>query len=149
VLCSSKEVKVFKFAPKVYKCFLHGYDSNSCAYRVFNKYSCCVEITCDTVFDETNDSQVEQYDLDVVDDEEAPYEALQRMTIGEVRSQDPSETPSPNDSTPPAKGLNQNEHEDKDEHQDQVQEESNDQGGDEDDGDKREGPPHPRLHQIV
>jgi hypothetical protein len=28
------------------------------------------------VFDETNGSQVEQYDLDVVDDEEAPYEAL-------------------------------------------------------------------------
>jgi hypothetical protein len=28
------------------------------------------------VFDETNDSQVEQYDLDIVDDEEAPCEAL-------------------------------------------------------------------------
>jgi hypothetical protein len=38
------------------------------------------------VFDETNDSQVKQYDLDVVDDEEAPYSALQRMTIRDVRS---------------------------------------------------------------
>jgi hypothetical protein len=60
-------------------------------YCVFNKDSGCVETTCDTVFDETNGSQVEQYDLDIVDDEEAPYEALQRMAIGDVRPQDPSE----------------------------------------------------------
>jgi hypothetical protein len=40
------------------------------------------------VFDETNGSQVEQFDLDVVDDDEAPYEALQRMAIGDVRPQD-------------------------------------------------------------
>jgi hypothetical protein len=48
----------------------------------------CVENTCDVVFDETNGSQVEQYDLDVVDDEEAPCDALQRMAIGDVRPQD-------------------------------------------------------------
>jgi hypothetical protein len=36
----------------------------------------CVETTCDTVFDGTNDSQVEQYNLDIVDDEEAPCDAL-------------------------------------------------------------------------
>jgi hypothetical protein len=42
------------------------------------------------VFDETNGSQKEQVDLDLVDDEEAPSDALQRMTIGDVRSQDPS-----------------------------------------------------------
>jgi hypothetical protein len=65
----------------------------------------CVKTTCDTVFDETNDSQKEQVDLDLVDDEEAPYDALQRMTIGDVRPQDPSNLPqetSPNDTTPPA-----------------------------------------------
>jgi transposase InsO family protein len=71
-----KRYKSSKFAPKVYEWFLRGYDSNSHAYRVFNKDSGCVEITCDVVFDETNDSQVEQYDLDIVDDEEAPCEAL-------------------------------------------------------------------------
>jgi hypothetical protein len=49
------------------------------------------------VFDETNDSHVEQYDLDVVDDEEAPCDALQRMAIGNVRPQDPCE-PQPNQS---------------------------------------------------
>jgi hypothetical protein len=49
----------------------------------------------------------------------------------------------------PAQGLDQNEHEDKDEHQDQVQKKSNDQGGDEDDGDKGEGPPHSRMCHNV
>jgi hypothetical protein len=51
-----KRSKSFKFAPKVYECFMLGYDSNSRAYRVFNKDSSCVEITCDVVFDETNGS---------------------------------------------------------------------------------------------
>jgi hypothetical protein len=37
------------------------------------------------VFDKTNGSQVEQYNLNVVDDEEAPCDALQRMAIGDVR----------------------------------------------------------------
>jgi hypothetical protein len=51
--------KYSKFSPKVYEGFLLGYDSNSHTYRVFNKNSYCVETTCDTVFDETNGSQVE------------------------------------------------------------------------------------------
>jgi hypothetical protein len=62
-----KSSKSSKFAPRVYEGFLLGYDSNSCTYRVFNKDSSCIEITCDVVFDETNGSQVEQYDLEVVD----------------------------------------------------------------------------------
>jgi hypothetical protein len=60
------------------------------------------------VFDETNDSQKEQVDLDLVDNEEAPCDALQRMTIGDVMPQDPSNQPqetSPNDTTPLAQGL--------------------------------------------
>jgi hypothetical protein len=42
------------------------------------------------VFDETIDSQKKQVDLDLVDDEEAPCDALQRITICNVRPQDPS-----------------------------------------------------------
>jgi hypothetical protein len=42
------------------------------------------------VFDETNGSQEEQVDLDLVDDEEDSCDALQRMAIGDVRPQDPS-----------------------------------------------------------
>jgi hypothetical protein len=85
-------------------------------------------------------------DLDLVDDEEAPCDALQRMAIGDVRPQDPSNQPqdtSSNDTTPLAQGFDQDNHEEYVEPNDQGQEESNDQGGDEDDGDKEETPPHP------
>jgi hypothetical protein len=51
-----KRSKASKFAPKVYEGFLLGYNLNSRAYRVFNMTTGCVETTCDTMFDETNDS---------------------------------------------------------------------------------------------
>jgi hypothetical protein len=143
VLCSSK------VANKVYEDFLLGYDSNSRAYHVFNNDSSCVKTTCNVVFDEANGSQEEQVDLDFVDDEEAPCDILQRMPIGNVRPQDPSEQPkgqSPSDTTSPTQELDQDEYEDEDEHNDQVQEESNDQGGDEDDGDKKEATQEQHHH---
>jgi hypothetical protein len=108
---------------------------------------------CDVVFNETNGSQKEQVDLDLVDDEEATCDALQKMAIGDVRPQDPSNKPQetfPNDTTPPAQGLDQDNHEKDVKPNDQGQEESNDQGkDDDDDGDKGEAPPHPRVHQNV
>jgi hypothetical protein len=73
-----------KFAPKAVECFLLGYDSNTRAYRVFNKSTGLVEVSCDIVFDETNGSQVEQVDLDELDDEEALCVALRNMSIGDV-----------------------------------------------------------------
>jgi hypothetical protein len=81
----------------------------------------CVETTCDAVFHETNDSQKEQVDLDLVDDEEAPCDRLQRMAIGDVRPQDLSDQPqgqSQNDTTPPTQGLDQDKYEEEDEHHD-------------------------------
>jgi hypothetical protein len=147
-----KRSKSSKFAPKVYEDFLLGYDSNSHAYRVFNMTSGCVETAYDVVFDETNDSQKEQVDIDLLDDEEAPCDALQRMAIGDIRPQDPRDLPqgqSPNDTTPPEQGLDQDKHVEEDEQHDQVQEENNDQGGDEDDRDNGEAPPHPRVHHNV
>jgi transposase InsO family protein len=54
-----KRSKSSKFAPKVYEGFILGYNSNSRAYRVFNKDSVCVETMCDAAFDESNDPQVE------------------------------------------------------------------------------------------
>jgi hypothetical protein len=83
------------------------------------------------VFDETNDSQKEQVDLDLVDNEEAPGDALQRMVISDVKPQDLSNQPqetSPNDTTPPTQGIDQDNHEENVEPNDQGQEESNDQG---------------------
>jgi hypothetical protein len=73
-----------KFAPKAVEGFLLGYDSNTRAYRVFNKSTGLVEVSCDIVFDETNGSQVEQVDLDELDDEEASCVALRNMSIGDV-----------------------------------------------------------------
>jgi hypothetical protein len=98
----------------------------------------CVEITCDKIFDETNGSQKEHVDLDLVDDQEDPCNTLQRMDIGDVMPQDPSDQPqkpTPIDTTPPAQELDQDEHKEEDEHHDQVQDESNDEERDEDDGD--------------
>jgi hypothetical protein len=54
------------------------------AYRVFNKSTGLVEVSCDIVFVETNGSQVEQVDLDELDDEEAPCVTLRNMSIGDV-----------------------------------------------------------------
>jgi transposase InsO family protein len=73
-----------KFAPKAVEGFLLGYNSNTRAYRVFNKSTTLVEVSCDIVFDETNGSQVEQVDLDELDDQEAPCVTLMNMSIGDV-----------------------------------------------------------------
>jgi hypothetical protein len=80
-----------KFAPKAVEGFLLGYDSNTRAYRVFNKSTGLVEVSCDIVFDETNGSQVEQVDLDELDDEEAPCVTLRNMSIGDVCSKESEE----------------------------------------------------------
>jgi hypothetical protein len=73
-----------KFTHKYIEGFLLGYDSNIRAYRVFNKASDYVEVSCDVVIDETNGSQREQVDHDEIDDEEAPTNALRSMAVGDV-----------------------------------------------------------------
>jgi hypothetical protein len=114
-----------------------GYDSNSRAYHVFNKDSSCVETTCDAVFDETNDSQVEQYDLDDIDDEEAPCDALRKMAIGDVRAQEANEDqPSSNEAAPPTEDDDQNQECEQDEDDDQDHNMGNDQWEVEQDEDK-------------
>jgi hypothetical protein len=83
-----KEGRHSKFAPKAVERFLLGYDSNTKAYRVFNKSSGLVEVSSDVVFDETNGSAREQVDLDDVDEEEIPTATMHMMAIGEVRPQE-------------------------------------------------------------
>jgi hypothetical protein len=73
-----------KFAPKAVEGFLLGYDSNTKAYRVFNKSSGLVEVSSDIVFDETNGSPREQVDLDDVDEDDVPSVAIRTMAIGDV-----------------------------------------------------------------
>jgi hypothetical protein len=153
-----------KFAPKVVEGFLLGYDSNTRAYRAFNKSTGLVEVSCDIVFDETNGSQVEQVDLDELDDEEALCVALRNMSIEDVcpkESEEPTQAqdqPSySNQASPPTQDE---EHAQDDENEDQEdeppQEEDNDQGGDDNDKDKEDDqeiqgqrPPHPRVHQAI
>jgi transposase InsO family protein len=77
-----------KFPPKVVEGFLLGYDSNTKAYRVFNKSSGLVEVSSDVVFDETNGSPREQVDLDDVDEDDVPKDAIRTMEIGDVRPQE-------------------------------------------------------------
>jgi hypothetical protein len=98
-----------KFAPKAVEGFLVGYDSNTRAYRVFNKSTRLVEVSCDIVFDETNGSQVEQVDLDELDDEEAPCVALRNMSIGDVCPKESEEPPQAQDqsSSPPTQDEDQ------------------------------------------
>jgi hypothetical protein len=125
-----------KFAPKAVEGFLLGYDSNTRAYRVFNKSTRLVEVSCDIVFDQTNGSQVEQVDLDELDDEEAPCVALRNVSIGDVcpkESEDPAQAQDQPSSSMQASPPTQDEDpaqddEDEDQEDEPPQEEDMDQG---------------------
>jgi hypothetical protein len=83
------------FAPKAIEGFLLGYDSNTNAYRVFNKSLGLVEVSSNVVFDETNGSPREQVDLDDIDENEVPTAAMQTMAIGDMRPQELQEQDQP------------------------------------------------------
>jgi hypothetical protein len=146
-----KRGRKYKFAPKAVEGFLLGFDSNTRAYRVFNKSTGLVEVSCDIVFDE-----------------EAPCVALRNMSIGDVcpkESEEPTQAqdqPSSSmQASPPTQDEDQDQdNEDEDQEDEPPQEEDNDQGGDEVDQDKEDdqevqgqGLPHPRstkrLKQIT
>jgi hypothetical protein len=88
-----------KFAPKAVEGFLLGYDSNTKAYRVFNKSSGLVEVSSDVVFDETNGSPREQVDLDDIDEDDVLMAAMRTTAIGDVRPQEQQEQDQPSSST--------------------------------------------------
>jgi hypothetical protein len=88
-----------KFTPKAVGGFLLGYDSNTKAYRVFNKSSGLVEVSSDVVFDEANGSPKEQVDLDDVDKDEVPMATMRTMAIGDVQPQEQQEQDQPSSST--------------------------------------------------
>ena len=89
-----------KFATKAVEGFLLGYDSNTKAYRVFNKSSGLVEVSSNVVFDETNGSPREQVvDLDDVDEEDVPTAAICTIAIGDVWPQEHLEQDQPSSST--------------------------------------------------
>jgi hypothetical protein len=148
-----------KFAPKTVEGFLLGYDSNTRTYRVFNKSSGQVEVSCDIVFDENNGSQVEQVDLDEIGEEEAPCIALRNMSIGDVCPKESEEPPhaqdQPSSSTQASPTQNEDEaqvDEGENQNDEPPQDDGNNQGGDANDQDKEDEEPrlpHPRVHQTI
>jgi hypothetical protein len=126
-----------KFAPKALEGFLLGYESNTRAYRVFNKSTGLDKVSCEIVFDETNGSQVEQVDLDELDDEEALYLALRNMSIGDVCPKESEDPPQAQDqpsssmqASPPTQDEDQaQDDEDEDQENEPPQEEDMDQRG--------------------
>jgi hypothetical protein len=133
-----------KFAPKVVEGFLLGYDSNIRAYRVFNKSTGLVEVSCDIVYDE-----------------EAPCVALRNMSIGDVCPKESEEPPQAQDqpyssmqASPPTQDEDEAQDDEGEDQEDEPpQKEGNDQGGDAHDQDKEDEqdqrPPHPRVHQAI
>jgi hypothetical protein len=93
---------------------------------------------------------VEQFDLDELDDEEAPCAALRNMSIGDVCPKESEQPPQAQDED------KAQEEGDEDQDDEPPPEEDIDQGGDEDDQDKEDDqeipyqrPPHPRVHQAI
>jgi hypothetical protein len=82
----NKKPKSSKFAPKVDEVL--GYASNAHGYRILNKTTDCVEVTCDLMFDESNGSQVEQVDELCVGKDVPAEKAIKKMAIGEVKPQE-------------------------------------------------------------
>jgi hypothetical protein len=135
-----KRGKHSKFAPKAVEGFLLGYDSNTKAYRVFNKSLGLVEVTSDVVFDETNGSPREQVDLDDIDEDEVPMTAIRTMAIGDVRPQEQQEQDQPSSSAlvqPPTQNEEQ-----------VPQDEGMNQGGAHVEKDKEEEVPHAPPTQV-
>jgi hypothetical protein len=75
------------------------YDSNTKAYRVFNKSSGLVVVSSNVVFDETNGPPREQVDLDDIDEDEVPTASIRTMAIGDVRPEEQQEQDQPSSST--------------------------------------------------
>jgi hypothetical protein len=110
------------------------------------------------VFDETNGSQVEQFDLDELDDEEAPCVALRNMSIGDVcpkESEEPNQALDQPSSSMQASPPTQDEDQAQDD-ENEDQGEDNDQGGDDNDQNKEDEQEvqgqrssHPRVHQTI
>jgi hypothetical protein len=108
------------------------------------------------VFEETNGSQVEQYDLDDVDDEVTPCDVLRKMAIGDVWPQEVNEDQPSSNEAPPNQANDQDQEDGQNKDDDQDQGVGNDQGGVEQDEDvddqeksRSSPPPHPRVRQTI
>jgi hypothetical protein len=81
----NKKSKSSKFAPRVDEGFLLGYGTNEHGYRVFNKTSGQTEIAVDVTFDESDGSQKEQVNAEIVGKEEPSHQVIKKLATGEVK----------------------------------------------------------------
>jgi hypothetical protein len=79
-----RKVGIQSLLPKPLNCFYLVVTWIQKDYRVFNKSSRLVEVTCDVVFDETIGSPREKVDLDDIDEKEVLTVVMRTMVIGEV-----------------------------------------------------------------
>jgi hypothetical protein len=84
----NKKPKISKFASKVDEGIFLGYASNAHGYRVLNKTTGCVEVTCELTFDESNGSQEERVDELCVGKDVPAEKAIRKMTIREIKPQE-------------------------------------------------------------
>ena len=77
----NKKSKISKFASKLDEGFMIGYGTNEHGYCVFNKTTGLIEITVDVTFDETDGSQKEQVNVEIVGNEEAPHKAIKKLVV--------------------------------------------------------------------
>jgi hypothetical protein len=77
--------KSSKFAPKVNEGFLLGYATNEHGYRVFNEAIGQIEIVVDVTFDESNGSQKEQVNAEILGKEEPSHQVIKKLATGEVK----------------------------------------------------------------
>ncbi|KAK1679423.1 hypothetical protein QYE76_040271 [Lolium multiflorum] len=83
-LVKNNKGKLCKFETRTIEGTFVGYAENSHAYRYYNKSTGAIEVSCDVVFLEDNDSQVEQVvPCDAGDDD--PSNAIKLMGIGHIR----------------------------------------------------------------
>jgi hypothetical protein len=81
----NKKSKSLKFALMVDEGFMLGYGTNEHGYHVFNKTIGLIEIAVDVTFDETDGSQKEQVNVEIVGNEPPSHEAIKKLAIGEVK----------------------------------------------------------------
>ena len=75
----NKRSKSSKFTPKVDEGFLLGYATNQHGYLVFNETTGQTEIAVDVTFDESDGSQKEQVNAEVLGKEEPSRQVIKRL----------------------------------------------------------------------
>jgi len=81
----NKKSKSSKFAPKVGEGFLLAYATNEHGDRVFNETTGQIEIAIDSTFDESDGSQKEQVNAEILGKDKPSYQVIKKLATSEVK----------------------------------------------------------------